>query len=201
MHYLVMDLEMSGVDPVVHDIIQIGACLYTDKWVLLGTYSQNIYPENIEEFNALSEKIHGLSLEDLEDEPLIYDVLPEFENWVYKTAHLNKKFHNLRDVVICGQSVINDINYLQFAYRKAQTEWPFSFKLIDLHTLAYFYFQILTANKMAVPNKLSLNAIAGFFGIQRAEDAHNALEDAQITADCFKVIFQNCGKLKFSDTL
>jgi DNA polymerase III subunit epsilon len=46
MNFLVIDLEMSGLDPLYNEIIQIGACLYNEKWEQLGSYSQNVYPEN-----------------------------------------------------------------------------------------------------------------------------------------------------------
>jgi DNA polymerase-3 subunit epsilon len=196
MNFLVIDLEMSGLDPLYNEIIQIGACLYNEKWEQLGSYSQNVYPENEKEFNAQSAQVHGLSLIDLEDAPLIYEVLPDLEDWIFETANINKKFGNLKQVIVCGQSVIKDIVFLQFAYKKTKTEWPFSNKLIDLHTLSYFYFKILEDNKIAGPKYLSLTDIAGFFKIEREGKDHNALEDAQITADCFKRIFLSAKEFK-----
>ena len=187
---------MSGVDPIYNDIIQIGACLYNEKWEHLDSYIQNVYPENEKEFNEQSAEIHGLSLADLEDAPDIYTALEEFENWIYNIANINKKFANLKNVILCGQSVINDINFIKFAYKKTKTEWPFSNKLIDLHTLSYFYFMILDHNGFSVPKKLSLNDIAYYFGIERETAEHNALEDAMITANCFKKIFEDALNFK-----
>ena len=105
---------MTGPEPGWNEIIQIGAEFFDDNWRSLGTYLQNVYPENEEAFSVKSEEVHGLSLDDLEDAPMIYDVLPEFEKWIKK---LNVGKPSLANVVICGQSVINDINFLRFAYR------------------------------------------------------------------------------------
>jgi DNA polymerase-3 subunit epsilon len=205
MPYLVLDLEMTGPDPGWNEIIQIGAVLFGDDWQQLGTYLQNVYPEDEESFTAASEKIHGLSLDDLDDAPMVYDVLPEFEEWILKK--LNRGSHPghagigklLMDVVVCGQSVIHDINFLQFAYRNEKMEWPFSRKLVDLHTLAFLMFKILAANGKKTPRSLSLKAISAYFGYEREEGTHNALEDAELTARCFVEFFKISSRLKIDE--
>jgi len=195
MNYLVLDLEMTGTEPGWHEIIQIGACIYTEHWELKGTYLQNVYPENEEAYSESAYAVHGLSLEDLKDAPMIYDVLPAFEEWILEKAAGPRKlvggqrFGFLRNTIICGQSVINDINFMKFAYRNEKLKWPFSNKLLDLHTLSYFLFRVLKANGRSTPKSLSLGSIAAYFGYEREGEIHNALEDAELTADCFKEIF------------
>lgn len=207
MAYLVLDLEMSGPDPEYNEIIQIGAVLFDDEWVEKGQYLTNVYPENKEAFTASAEKVHNLSLADLENAPMIYDVLPELEEWIIeklgirKTAAGTDNMPYLRNVVICGQSVINDIHFLKEAYRYEKLKWPYSRVLMDLHTLSFFLFRLLkqtatkTTNQTATggkpaPRGLSLRDVAGYFGLEREDDFHNALEDAVLTAACFKKIFQ-----------
>ena len=77
--YLVLDLEMTGDDPGWHEIIQIGAVMFDDNWNKLGTFLSNVYPENEESFSIPSAAVHGLTLEILEDAPMIYDVIEEFD--------------------------------------------------------------------------------------------------------------------------
>lgn len=196
MPFLVLDLEMSGPEAGWHEIIQLGAVLFDDAWNECGQYLSNVYPENEESFSQSSEKVHGLSLDDLEDAPMCYEVLPEFETWIIETLNL-RKAHNrhlenaalLREVIICGQSVIYDIHFLKVAYREEKIKWGYSNKLLDLHTLSYFVFEVLKANGESVPRSLSLGAIAEYFGLKREEKTHNALEDALLTAACFKKVF------------
>lgn len=202
MPFLVLDLEMTGPEPGWNEIVQIGAELFSDDWNSLGTYLQNIYPENEESFSVSSEKVHGLSLEDLEDAPMIYEMIPEFEDWI--RTKLGKKkptndlpLNNLNDVVICGQSVVYDINFLRFAYRHEKMQWPFSNKMIDLHTVSYLFFQILQHNGRTVPKSLGLGSIAKYFGFEREEETHNALEDARLTALCLKEFFKMTHQLTF----
>ncbi|MFA6950779.1 MAG: 3'-5' exonuclease [Lentimicrobiaceae bacterium] len=188
MPYLVFDLEMSGPEPGYHEIIQVGAVLLNDNWSPLGTYLSNVYPENQEAFTESAAKVHGLSLEDLEDAPMIYEVIEGFEAWIRKL--LKRQGGDLHDVIMCGQSVINDINFLQFAYRGEKMEWPFSNKLIDLHTIAFFTFKIMEASNISVPKSLSLKSISAYFGFEREGDSHNALEDSQLTMLCLQKFFK-----------
>lgn len=195
MAFLVLDIEMSGPEPGWNEIIQIGAELFDDNWRSLGTYLQNVYPENEEAFSVKSEEVHGLSLDDLEDAPMIYDVLPEFEKWIKK---LNVGKPNLSSVILCGQSVINDIDFLRYAYRDEKMKWGFSNKMIDLHTVSYLFFQILEKSGQEVPRSLSLSSVSKYFGFERETETHNALEDAQLTARCFKEFFKLIDQVKYN---
>lgn len=196
MPFLVLDLEMSGPDPGYNEIIQIGAVLFDDDWREKGQYLTNVYPENEEAFTASAEQVHNLSLADLDDAPMIYDVLPELENWICEKLGIRvppnqlDKTPFLRDVVICGQSVMHDINFLKEAYLNEKMKWPFSRTLIDLHTLSYFVFRVLRKRGKPTPKGLSLKAIAAHFGFEREDTFHNALEDAVLTAQCLKAIFK-----------
>jgi len=195
MPYLVLDLEMTGPEPDYNEIIQIGAVLFDDDWTEKGQYLTNVYPENEDAFSSSSEKIHNLSLADLQDAPMMYDVLPAMEDWICKQLNIRvptgqtDSMPYLRDVIICGQSVINDINFLKEAYRYEKLKWPYSRVLLDLHTLGYFTFRVLRANGRKAPDRLSLTAIASYFGFAREDGFHNALEDAILTAKCLKEVF------------
>ena len=113
--------------------------------------------------------------------------------WIKK---LNVGKPSLANVVICGQSVINDINFLRFAYRNEKMKWGFSNKQLDLHTVSYLFFQILEKNGKQVPRSLSLGSVASYFGFEREEETHNALEDARLTAKCFKEFFKLIDRVK-----
>lgn len=202
MHYLVFDLEMTGTEPGWHEIIQIGAILYDEEWQELGRYLTNVYPENEESYSLPALEVHGLSMDILEDAPMMNEVIPKFENWVLKTMGNwpdkmddRDKGKALRSVFLCGQSVVNDINFLKFAYRDEHIKWPFSNTLIDLHTLSFFVFPIMEKKGQEVPRRRSLEAISNFFGFERESEEHNALEDAALTAKCMIEVF------KFRDQL
>jgi len=197
MPYLVMDIEMTGPEPDYNEIIQIGAEIYDDDWIKKGEYLSNVYPENEDAFSGHSEAIHGISLDDLDEAPMMYDVLPEFESWIRKSLHWPPD-EKLWKIIICGQSVINDINFLSYAYKRQKLKWPFSFQLIDLHTISYYGFMILKKNGEPVPKSLSLASVAKYFGFTRESETHNALEDSKLTAQCLKAFFDLTDELKIN---
>ena len=205
MNYLVLDLEMTGTEPGWHEIIQIGAVFYNEQWQKQGTFLSNVYPENEESYSHPSAEVHGISLAELEDAPMLNEVLPDFEAWILKMLRVNPNRSNpattisaLKSVALCGQSVIYDINFLRFAYRQEKLQWPFSNRMIDLNNLAFFLFEILKENGEAVPKSLSLTAIADFFGLEREGINHNALEDSEITGECLKRVMAYTKRLSLN---
>ncbi|BDD00387.1 3'-5' exonuclease [Persicobacter psychrovividus] len=195
MPYLVFDLEMSGPDPEIHDIIQVGAVLVDNDWNEIAKFESNVCPENINTISVKAEEIHGLSKYDLLDAPAMYEVLENLEEWV-KTTLKRSNTKNFHDIVLCGQGVMNDINFLQEAYYRENMKWPFAYKLIDLLSISTFAFMIMKNNGLEVPKRRSLNHIAEFFDLKREGDLHNALEDAELTLACFQKCFDVAKKAK-----
>lgn len=195
MPYLIIDLEMTGNDVTYHDIIQIGAVLANDNWDKISEYESLVYPENRETISKLSEEIHGISIYDLDDAPMAYDVFEEFENWIYNSLK-RPKTNNLFDIVVCGQSVINDIHFLRVKYDDLNIKWPFSSKLLDLLSLSFIMYKIFDSNNIKRPKSYSLKSVGEFFYMEREDMNHNALEDSKLTFECFKKYFEIAGKIK-----
>jgi DNA polymerase-3 subunit epsilon len=185
MNYLFLDLEMTGSEAGYHDIIQIGAVLTNDKFDVLAEYTSLVYPENEEVFSEEAEEIHGISIHDLEDAPMIHEVLDEFETWIRKTLH-RKNNDPIKDVVVCGQSILNDINFLMAADNNQHILWPFSFRILDLMTLTETMYRIFDAKKMERPKSYSLRAVSKYLKIAINDQKHDALEDARLTLQCFQ---------------
>lgn len=198
MPYLVLDLEMTGPEPDYNEIIQIGAEVYDDEWKFRGEFLSNVYPENEDAFSGHSEEIHGISLDDLDEAPMLNEVLEDFEAWLRKSLFLREQ-DSLKGLVICGQSIINDINFLSYAYKKEKLPWPFSFRMLELHSISQYAFMILEKNGKKVPRSLSLKNVAHYFGYEREGESHNALEDSHLTAKCFIALFDLAGKLKLNE--
>ena len=205
MKYLVFDLELTGDEPGWHEIVQLGACLYDEDWNKLGTFLSNVYPDNEESFSLPSAEIHGLSLEELNEAPMLHEVIESFETWILDTIRGANKWQAhqkpglLKSVTLCGQSVHYDVNFLRYAYRDENLDWPYSHKTIDLYQFSFFLFKILRSNGIDTPKSLSLGAVAYYFGFERESDIHNALEDSILTGKCLKKVLEYVDKLKLSD--
>ena len=202
MAYLVFDLEMTGDDPYWHDIIQIGAVLYDNNWNELGRYLSNMYPENDEGFSKPSEEVHGLSWAELQEAPMMHEVIPAFEEWVIATVAKGQRVQThereryLRQTKLCGQGVLGDLAFLREAYRREKQTWSFPYVAMDLQQFWIFLTRCLQSNGVDVPQSASLKAISQFFGMERETEQHNALEDSVLTGECLKKVLAYTKKLK-----
>jgi len=200
MEYLVIDLEMSGDDPSYHDVIEIGAVLYSDNWTELGRYQSYVYPENEEAFSKPSEEVHGISLEQLKDAPMLDDVLPEFEAWALKLRNVKPDpFDNsqkLRHTMIAGLGIVNDFAFLRAAYGIINRRWPFSYRMLDMQSLTHVLFPVFEDAGMKMPSRQSLAAIAAHFGLEREGEDHSAVEDAVLTGACFQELMKMVKELQ-----
>ncbi len=200
MNYLVIDLEMSGDDPSFHDIVEIGAVLYDEEWNALGRYQSYVYPENEEAFSKPSAEVHGLTLEELKDAPILDDVLPAFEEWMLGCRNLKPDaFDNtrlLKHTMIAGLGIVNDFAFLRAAYGIINRRWPYSYRMFDMQSLTHALFPIFREAGLPVPTRQSLDAIAGYFGLEREGEDHGALEDAEITGSCFRELMKLVNRLK-----
>ncbi len=195
--YLVLDLETTGTEVGYHEIIQIGAVLLDQAFNEISNFFSNVCPVYENRFSKEAQKIHYLSMIDLENSPAIYEVIPEFENWILKSLKLKNK-KELKNLILVGQSVYFDIIFLQYAYKQNQMYYPFSHKILDLKILAFYYFTILKNNNIEVPQSLSLESIANFFNLKRSSNVHNALEDAILTAKCISIILNESKRFKIT---
>ncbi len=193
--YLVLDLETTGTEVGYHEIIQLGAVLLDQDFNEISNFFSNVCPVYENRFSKEAQKVHHLSMIDLENSPAIYEIIPQFEDWILKSLKLKNK-KELRNLVLAGQSVYFDIIFLQYAYKQNQIPYPFSHKILDLKILAFYYFTILKNNNIDVPQSLSLESIANFFNLKRSSNVHNALEDAILTAKCISIILNESKKFK-----
>jgi DNA polymerase-3 subunit epsilon len=193
MPYLIIDLEMSGTEYGFHDIIQIGAVLADDNLNTIAEFSSLVYPKNEDIFSEEAEEIHGISIFDLEGAELIHNVLDSFEVWVRKKIH-RKKSDKLNDLIVCGQSIMNDINFLMVEYKEQHLAWPFSYRILDLMSITDLMYRIFDANKIERPKSYSLRNVAKYLKIEILEDKHDALEDARITLQCLQTYFAQIEK-------
>jgi DNA polymerase-3 subunit epsilon len=193
MPYLIIDLEMSGTEYGFHDIIQIGAVLADENLNTIAEFSSLVYPKNEDIFSEEAEEIHGISIFDLEDAELIHTVLDSFEDWIREKLH-RKKTDKLKDLIVCGQSIMNDINFLMVEYKEQHLDWPFSYRILDLMSITDLMYRIFDSNNIERPKSYSLRNVAKYLKIEILEDKHDALEDARITLRCLKSYFAQIDK-------
>jgi len=115
-------------------------------------------------------------------------LLQNFFDWVNK---INIK------IPVC-QNPQFDLSFLEIKAKKYNIQYPFHHRAFDLHSIAQTI-QFKIKNKFLIWNNKSdmgLSNILGFVGMSDNRKAHNALEDAKLTAECFSRLIYNKTLLK-----
>ncbi len=172
---LVVDVEASGVDYSKSSIVSVGAIDFNNP-------SRQLYEEcrvwdgaHIED---AAMAVNGFSRGEVAD--------PSKQS----EADLVHKFIAFADPItdrtLAGQNVSFDRDYLKAAAQRAgHTDWPFAYRTIDTHTLAWMHMvkRGLTPPLEHQRSALDLDAILVYCGIPMEPTPHNALTGAKSHAE------------------
>ena len=90
------------------------------------------------------------------------------------------------DRTLAGQNPSFDRDFLKYAAERAgHTEWPFAFRTVDTHTLAYMHMIKRGETPLVEHNRsaMDLDAVLNYCGIPREPEPHNALTGAKSHAE------------------
>lgn len=176
-----VDLEMSGIDSVRCGIWQIGAIDLETKEEFFDECRIDDEDEILDIPDATKKvlEVIGKTEEELRDKnkQSQKELLEKFFAWI-KTRSMK--------TLVCQNAM--DISFLDVKLRKYGLEKPFNFRFFDTHTIAHTkYFEqnkkFLTEDEDY--SNMSLKNILKMCGMNDNRKAHNALEDAKLTAECF----------------
>lgn len=171
---IVLDMETSGVDPQKCSIISIGALEFEHP-------ENKFYGEcRIWEGAEITEeslRITGFTRKELTitNAKSHRQLIEEFLVWIKP----------IKNKTIAGFSVWFDANFFKAALAREGFLWIFGHKYVDAHAIAYEHFA--RAGKLILKpegtSALTLDRILEFLGIKVRGNTHNALEDAELTAE------------------
>jgi DNA polymerase III epsilon subunit-like protein len=179
---IVVDLECSGDDYEKCGIVEIGAVDIDNpknSFCECARISENETIVNNPNASLTVLDVLGMTEEELRDEKkqTEKELLENFFNWCIKNDYAT---------MICQHPQF-DVAFLEHRARKNNVKFPISYKALDLHTLAQLkWFEI--HNEFSLIDDFSsigLKTILEFAGMQDNRNAHNALEDAKLEAECF----------------
>ena len=172
---LVFDVETTGPNPRVHQIVSIGALLL-DRTTLNELKSMStlvqLLPKALAQADSKAMQIHGLTPGQLEAAPTPGEVITRFLD----------SFGI--DFYFCGWNVCFDTQFLRALFEQAgrlQDFDAFQYHRLDLWSLLELAW--LRGVIPAPPE--SLSSICRVFGIER-QQVHDALEDACISAQILR---------------
>lgn len=186
---IIIDIETTGLDPRRHSLLSIGAVNFNDS-------SQTFYGEcRMHEGADVMEEIlelNGFTEEQINDKSkqTPSELIEKFVAWL----------NQFKDQTIGGHNVYNDLGFLRIEAFRADLEYRFSYRIVDLHSVAYVKRMMAnTGAEIDTTQKtgLEIDDILAFSGLERDIEKFHALEDAKLEAECFARLAK--GKSMFED--
>lgn len=171
--YVVLDTELTGLDPRKDDIVSIGAIRMAGGRIELGqTFHELVRPRTA--LDGRSVVIHGITPSQVAGKPSIDEVLPDFLRFCGGD-------------ILVGHCLSIDLSFLNREARRLSGA-PFRNPVVDTLSLYGWLRHHRAENPIfSVPlnGNLRLFDMAKAFGIP-VRGAHDALADAFITAQLFQ---------------
>ncbi len=181
---IVVDCEASGADLEIHGLLSIGALDFD--------HPENTFYGECRLRDGAAVDPEGLAVAGFTEEQ-IRDQTKMTEE------ELIKKFHewcsSIPDKILAGQNTHFDQAYLRGVYKRAGIAWPFGYRLVDLHSIAYASF---VQHKTPLPFRqgrmdIRLDTILPYVGLTSRGISHHAMDDVYLEAESFsRLLFGKC---------
>lgn len=171
---VIIDCEMTGLDPKKNSIISIGG-------VDIENPERRLYIEcqawDGAECDPVSLGVNGFTIDQCFDKnkKTLKEAMHEVYEWIQPIS----------DKTLAGQNVYLDMLFLNDAFERAGIDFRFGYRILDIHTMAYVDHVL---SKTALPEKdgqtsLSLSPILRYLGLPVEPRPHNALTGAMVSAE------------------
>ena len=160
--YIAIDLETTDLDPKKGDIIQIGAIVINEDFTTGETFNSYIKPLS-DYRNPRAMEVNGISEETLATAPSSVWGLELFEHFALAVD---------RRPVLASWGAYFDIPFLEAYYEKIGRKYPFSFKSLDLKSIAQW-----EMGKSDIAIWGGLSSFIEARGMQFQGNPHDALDD------------------------
>lgn len=185
---IIIDIETTGLDPRKHSLISIGAVNFDNPAETF--YGECRMFDGAEIMEEVLE-MNGFTVDQVIDKKKQSpsDLINKFVEWL----------NQFPDQTIGGHNVHSDLGFLRIEAARSNLKYRFSYRVVDLHTVAYVKRLTVKDAEPLTKDKtgLEIDDIVKFVGIDPDREAFQALEDARLEAECFsRLIF---GKSLFDD--
>jgi DNA polymerase III epsilon subunit-like protein len=190
--YLVIDLEMTGLDPQKNGIIQFAALALDTEIDTISEFNHYVKPPNNTEYTAEAKEMSSHITQDMIDSGLSYkQVCVKFLEFV------RDNFNN--KPIVVGQFFPMDFAFLTKMFKETVPEIDLFKDVLDrnfVDTKSLVNTLNLRAeleNKPSLFPNTSLSAVGGLkdtLGISETYKAHDALEDCYATKDVLGKLMQ-----------
>lgn len=190
-HYCVGSRVQGTITKLPSPILEIGAVvlnpLNLSEIAFFHSVCGKDEDESFKDFlgrcskKALQVNGFGTRLNELEKAKSLKQTLAEFVSWI---RTYEQRFSS--SFIPCGQNVRFDIDMVNMACKKLGV--PFQIKTQPLELISYSQLYFAMSDTETVAN-YKLTTVAGALGID-TENAHSALADVRMTAECMRRMFK-----------
>ncbi len=171
-----LDLETTGIDPLIHGIASIGAIdlmnptrtLYLEPRLPLGKV-----------VDPFALKVNGFQESELRslERKTLAEILIELIRWTQQTPILT----------LAGHNIMFDRSFLQTAFKEAELPWNFGFRSVDVHAVAIAKLHEKSLDIPLRNNKydITLDRAAQLVGLPAEPQPHTALTGAKYAAEVY----------------
>ncbi|MBN1896758.1 MAG: 3'-5' exonuclease [Candidatus Aenigmarchaeota archaeon] len=172
---IVVDIETTGMEPEKNSLLSIGALDFSNP---KNTFYGECRADEGASVSNIALKINGFSREQIHDpeKPTSKELLQNFLKWMKP----------IKDKTIAGDNIWFDTGFLQENFRRIGVKYPFKGESIELHEIS----------PLLAGLPWSLDAALYMSGIPPRTNAHNALDDAELTAEVISRLMNGKNLLK-----
>lgn len=173
MQLLFVDTETTGLDPEIHELIEIGAIKTDIYGNMIDTYEASFSIEKPEVANPAALKVNGRQLK---DDPVIFRNDRELEA---------SSFHAFSwGTTIVAKNILFDASFLRQFLQSQGLEPQWSHRMVDITGLAFpLYF-------VGAVKSLSSTDLCRFLGIQEEPHPHRAMNGAKQARELYLKILE-----------
>lgn len=176
MNYIVLDIEFNGrkfASPHPMEVIEIGAVRLDESLRDTDTFSAFIKPVYFAKLNSFIKKKTGIPQESIDTAARFPKVIADFRNWLEASPG------PITFVVWGGEDIKRIVQDVRM-HKLEETYWT---QTPSLDLLKGF---LLT---QGLKNDVSVEGALELLGLEASGSAHRALDDALMTADIFRAVY------------
>jgi len=158
----ITDLETTGLDPLKHEIIEIGLVLVKQPELeIIDTLGVKVKPTNRSNADPKALELNGYSEH-------------EWHNALSLTEALTLYFGKAKGSIFCAHNVTFDLPFIKSACLKTGITNTLDYHNIDILALAWSKFR---KSKL---ERVNLRKLAAFMGLKPEPQVHRALNGAEL---------------------